>query len=389
MGRVGGIDRTLRLGKSSGEIQDTEGNKKCFIANWGNSGTAVSKIALGTMYFGSETPETDAFDILDAYVEAGGNLIDTADVYVGGVSEQIIGRWFAARPREVTDRVVLASKGREGASKDPNGVGASRRYLHRALNKSLGRLGVETIDLYQLHASDMHTPVEETLSFLDEAVKAGKIHYIGLSNFTGWQLQLIVSTAKAMVVQLPVTLQPQYSLLSREIEWEVIPGALYNGIGLLPWSPLAGGFLTGKYQRGGAASSGTRAGSEKHLYQGTSAEYANSDRNWATIDAVVRIAKEIGATPAQVALSWIADRPGVVAPIVGAHRGSSQEQSRAADLTLAAEATSELDKISAPQPGGYPYGPFGAWQRGRAMQDGTEAPPPPLAAGSTHPTGRA
>src|ERR1700733_1194044 len=277
----------------------------------GNTGIAVSKIALGTMYFGSETPEKDAFEILDAYVDAGGNLVDTADVYVGGVAEEIIGRWFAARPREVRDRVVLASKGRAGASKDPNGVGASRRYLHRALNKSLDRLGVETIDLYQLHASDMHTPVEETLSFLDEAVKAGKIHYIGLSNFTGWQLQLFVSTAKAMGMQVPVTLQPQYSLLSREIEWEVIPAALHNGIGLLPWSPLAGGFLTGKYQRGVAADSGTRAGSDKPVYKGTTEEYADSDRNWATIDAVQKIAKQIGATAAQVALSWIADRPGV------------------------------------------------------------------------------
>jgi hypothetical protein len=129
-------------------------------------------------------------------------------------------------------------------------------------------------------------------------------------------LQLIVSTAKAMGLQVPVTLQPQYSLLSREIEWEIVPAALHNGIGLLPWSPLARGFLTGKYQRGGTPPPGTRAGSEKPLYQWVSEEYANSDRNWATIDAVVR--KEIGVTPTQVALSWIADRPGVIAPIVGA-----------------------------------------------------------------------
>jgi aryl-alcohol dehydrogenase-like predicted oxidoreductase len=294
----------------------------------GNTGIAVSRIALGTMYFGSETPEEDAFAMLDTFVEAGGNLIDTADVYVGGVSEQIIGRWFAARPRGVTNRVVLASKGRAGGGQDPNAVGLSRRYLHRALNASLSRLGVETIDLYQLHASDMHTPVEETLSFLDEAVKAGKIHYIGLSNFTGWQLQLMITTAKAMGLQVPVTLQPQYSLLSREIEWKIVPAALHNGIGLLPWSPLAGGFLTGKYQRGGTAASGTRAGSEKPLYQWVSEEYADSDRNWATINAIVRIAKEIGATPAQVALSWIADRPGVVAPSRRAHRRTSSPQPR-------------------------------------------------------------
>jgi aryl-alcohol dehydrogenase (NADP+) len=356
----------------------------------GNTGIAVSKIALGTMYFGSETPESDAFAILDAFLEAGGNLIDTADVYVGGVSEQIIGRWLAARPREITNRVVLASKGRAGNSPDPNGVGLSRRYLHRALNASLTRLGVETIDLYQLHASDVHTPVEETLSFLDEAVKAGKIHYIGLSNFLGWQLQLIVSTAKAMGMQVPVTLQPQYSLLSREIEWEIVPAALYNGIGLLPWSPLAGGFLTGKYQRGSVPAAGTRAGSEKVLYQGTSEEYADSDRNWATIDAVVGIAGKIGATPAQVALSWIADRPGVVAPIVGARTVEHLRSNlAAADLTLDPETTEALEKVSAPQPGGYPYGAFGKWQRGRQLYDGAAVAPPPFTGGSDHPTGRA
>ncbi len=356
----------------------------------GNTGIAVSKIALGTMYFGSETSEEDAFAILDAYVEAGGNLVDTADVYAGSASEQIIGRWFAARPYEVTARVVLATKGRSGSGKEANSYGLSRRYLHRALDASLGRLGVERIDLYQLHASDMKTPVEETLSFLDQAVRAGKINYIGLSNFTGWQLQLMVSTAKAMGVQVPVTLQPQYSLLSREIEREIVPAALHNGIGLLPWSPLAGGFLTGKYQRGGKPASGTRAGSEKQLYQWTSEEYADSDRNWATIDTVVRIAKQIGATPAQVALSWIADRPGVVAPIFGARTVDHLRSNLgAAELTLDQDATDALEKVSAPQCGGYPYGAFGAWQRGRSLQDGVPAPGQPFAAGSEHPTGRA
>jgi aryl-alcohol dehydrogenase (NADP+) len=283
---------------------------------------------------------------------------------------------------------VLATKGRFNASQEVNSAGLTRRWLHRSLNASLTRLGIETIDLYQLHASDMHTPVEETLWFLDEAVKVGKIHYIGLSNFTGWQLQLIVSTAKAMGVQVPVTLQPQYSLLSREIEWEVIPASLYNGIGLLPWSPLAGGFLTGKYQRGGKATPDTRAGSEKPLYQSISEEYADSDRNWDTIDTVVRIAKEIDATPAQVALSWIADRPSVIAPIVGARtvehlRGNLG----AAELTLGKDATEALEKVSRPQPGGYPYGTFGRWQRGRALQDGIEAPASP-AVGSANTLGK-
>ncbi len=235
----------------------------------------------------------------------------------------------------------------------------------------------------------MHTPVEETLSFLDAAVTAGKIHYVGLSNFTGWQLQLIISTAKAMGVQVPVTLQPQYSLLCREIEWEIVPAALHNGIGLLPWSPLAGGFLTGKYQRGAAAPADSRAGSEKPLYQFVSEEYADSDRNWSTIDTVVRIAKEIGATPAQVALSWIADRSGVIAPIVGARTVEHLRSNlRAAELTLDNEATAALEKVSAPQSNGYPYGAFGAGQRSRWLKDGKPAPAQPYAAGSKHPTGR-
>lgn len=204
-----------------------------------------------------------------------------------------------------------------------------------------------------MHAWDPHTPVEETLSFLGDAVAAGKIHYVGLSNYTGWQLQLMVSTAKAMRVTIPVTLQEQYSLLSREIEWEVVPAALYNGIGLLPWSPLAGGFLAGKYSRGTKPAADTRAGSGKALYQKISAEYADSERNRATIDAVVRIAKNIGATPAQVTLSWLADRPGVTAPIFGARTLTHLTAAiGAADLKLDAASTAALDNVSAPIPGG-------------------------------------
>ena len=356
----------------------------------GSSGTVVSKIALGTMYFGDETLEEDAFAILDAFIEAGGNLIDTANVYAGGKSELVIGHWLASRPNEITDRVVLATKGRTATGRDANETGLSRRHLHRALNASLRSLGVETVDLYQLHASDMQTPMEETLTFLDDAVRAGKIHYVGLSNFTGWELQLFVSTAKAMGVRPPVTLQPQYSLLSREIEWEIVPAAIYNGLGLLPWSPLAGGFLTGKYQRGRAPGHDTRAGSKKALYQSTSEEYADVDRNWATIDTVVRIAKDVGATPSQVALSWIAHRDGVTAPIIGARtKKHLADNLGASDLILDAQATAALDQVSAPQPiNGYPYGAFGAWQRARPTDSGSSAKKLPFA-GSDRPTGTA
>jgi aryl-alcohol dehydrogenase-like predicted oxidoreductase len=356
----------------------------------GNSGVVVSKIALGTMYFGDETPEDDAFAILDAFVEAGGNLIDTANVYAGGKSELVVGHWLASRPNDITDRVVLATKGRTATGPDANEAGLSRRNLHRALNASLRSLGVETVDLYQLHASDMQTPMEETLAFLDDAVRAGKIHYIGLSNFTGWELQLFVSTARMMGVRPPVTLQPQYSLLSREIEWEIVPAAIYNGLGLLPWSPLAGGFLTGKYRRGTAPGQDTRAGSKKALYQSTSEEYADVDRNWTTIDTVVRIAKDLGATPSQVALSWIAHRVGVTAPIVGARTQKHlADNLGAADLILDAQVTTALDEVSAPQPiNGYPYGAFGAWQRARPMDSGSSAKTLPFA-GSDRPTGTA
>lgn len=357
----------------------------------GHSGTVVSKLALGTMNFGTQTPEADAFEIMDAYVDAGGNLIDTSNVYVNGESEAIVGRWFASRPTSVTDKVVLTTKGRFGDdSVDPNGAGLSRRWLHRSLDGSLKRLGRDTIDLYQLHASDMKTPIEETVRFLEDAVRAGKIHYVGISNFTGWQLQLIVSTAKAMGAPVPVSLQQQYSLLSRESEYEMIPAAIYNEMGLLPWSPLAGGFLTGKYQRGAKPASDTRAGSDNELYQWVSEEYANIDQNWATIDEVVRIAGEIGATPTQVALSWIADRPGVAAPIFGARNMAQLKDTLgAAEIELDAAATKALEKVSAPKLGGYPYGAFGQGQRNRDLKDGVPAPGLPIEGGSDHPTGRA
>lgn len=356
----------------------------------GNTGTVVSRLALGTMYFGDETPEEDAFAILDGFVEAGGTLVDTANVYAENAAEQIIGRWFASRPKDVTDRVVLATKGRMGDPTDENGLGLSRRFLRRSLDASLARLGVDTVDLYQLHAADMHTPVEETLLFLDEAVRAGKIHYVGLSNFKGWQIQLMVSTAKMMGLHVPVSLQVQYSLLSRRTEWEVLPAARHNDLAVLPWSPLAGGLLTGKYRRGDVPSSDTRSGSEKQLYRWSSADYAKSDQNWDTIDTVIQIAREIGATPSQVALSWLADRPGVTAPIFGARTVEHlKDNLGAAELVLDDEATSALEAVSHPEAGGYPYDAFGIGQRHRWLKDGGPAFEQPYAAGTDHPLGEA
>ncbi len=340
----------------------------------GNSGALVSTLALGTMNFGTpETPEAEAFTQLDAFIEAGGNLIDSADVYNGGVAEETVGRWLTARPREVTDRAVIATKGRTRTGTDVNDAGTSRRHLDRALDTSLRRLGTDTIDLYQLHAWDPLTPIEETLAFLDSAVRAGKIRYAGLSNFTGWQLQLAVSTAQASGYPVPVTLQAQYNLITRETEWEMIPAALHNGLGILSWSPLASGFLTGKYSRGETRPTDTRAGQDHALYQYTSSNYENSDRTWNAVDAVERVAKETGLSPVQVALGWVTSQPGVTSAIVGA-RNTQQLAGNlaAADLRLDADALATLDAASDPKPAPYPYGPFGSAQRDR-VADGPEA----------------
>ena len=338
------------------------------------TGISVSNLALGTMGFDTETEESEAFAILDRFVEAGGNLLDSSNVYGAGASEELLGRWFASRPADVTSRVVLATKGRYGTGPDTNDNGSSRRNLSRAVDASLTRLGRENIDLYQLHGWDPLTPIEETLGFLDDAVHAGKITYIGLSNFTGWQLQLAVSTAKAMGLQLPVTLQPQYSLVDREIEFEIIPAARYNNIALLPWSPLAAGFLSGKYHKGEAWAEGTRAGAGNPMNEHIFGEFAAKDQNWEILQAVRSIANTLGATPAQVAYSWIANRPGVVAPIIGARTLEQLEENIvAAGLDLGDEATAELEKVSAPTPNDYPYGPFGVRMRRRYI-DSSDQP---------------
>jgi aryl-alcohol dehydrogenase-like predicted oxidoreductase len=340
----------------------------------GNSGLSAPTLILGTMGLGTETEEREAFAILDAYLEAGGNMLDTADVYGKGASEELLGRWRASRPSDVTDRVVWASKGRFGTGPDVNDVGSSRRHLDRSLNTSLRRLGIDAIDLYQLHGWDPLTPVEETITFLGAALLAGKIHYYGLSNFTGWQMQLFISTASAMGVPAPVTLQQQYSLIYRESEYEVIPAALHNEIGLLPWSPLAGGFLTGKYVRGTDSGKGSRLASDNPMTQHQAKVLHNNDQKWATVDAVKEIATQIGASPSQVALSWVKDQLSVTAPIIGAR---TMEQLRdnlgAAELVLDAAMTEKLTNVSAPTPEDYPYGRFGVLQRGRYIDSSEQA----------------
>src|SRR5689334_11233406 len=333
----------------------------------GRSGCAVSHLALGTMTFVAETGEPDAHTQLDRFVSAGGTLVDTADVYGSGASEQIIGRWLASRPGEVTDRVVLATKGRFPMDDSPNGVGLSAVHLTRALDGSLRRLGVDAVDLYQLHAFDPWTPLEETLRTLDGFVRAGKIRYYGLSNFTGWQLTKAVHMARALNVPGPVTLQPQYSLLVREIEWEIIPAALDAGLGLLPWSPLGGGWLSGKYQRDQQPSGDTRLGEDPR--RGMEAyDRRGVPRTWAVIDAVQKVAEDRGVSMAEVALAWVTARPGVTSTILGARTAGQLEANlRSAGLRLTAAETAALDTASDPRPPDYPYGELGLEQRDRKL----------------------
>ncbi|MDQ0144558.1 aldo/keto reductase [Pseudarthrobacter niigatensis] len=336
----------------------------------GHSGAVVTSFALGTMTFGAEATEETSHDILDSYFDAGGNFIDTADVYSSGVSEEIIGRWLARRAG-LRDRAVIATKGRFPMGTAPNDVGTSRRHLTRALDDSLRRLGVEQIDLYQMHAWDPITPLEETVRFLDDAVGRGKIAYYGFSNFLGWQLTKAVHVARSQGWNPPVSLQPQYSLLVRDIEHEIVPAALDAGIGLLPWSPLGGGWLSGKYRRDQRPSGATRLGENPE--RGMEAWKARNDnpRTWAVIDAVEDIAAHHNVSPAQVALAWLAHRPAVTSVILGA-RSTEQlaDNLAAAQLQLSAEEVARLTLASQPDVGVYPYGPMAQEQRSRKMEGG-------------------
>jgi len=334
----------------------------------GRSGCSVSSLCLGTMTFGDETPEADAHEQLDVFLEAGGTLIDTADVYTAGASELIVGRWLASRPAEVRERVVLATKGRFPTGDEPNAVGSSRRHLGRALDASLTRLGVEQVDLYQLHAWDPHTPLEESLRFLDDAVRTGKIAYGGLSNFTGWQVQKAVDLAERQHLAVPVTLQPSYSLLVREVEYEIVPACEHNGLGLLPWSPLAGGWLSGKYTRETRPTGATRLGEDPTRGIEAYDRVGGRAQTWDVLAAVQDVAEAREVSMAQVALAWVRDRPSVSAVVLGAR---TTEQLRAnlasADLVLTEQETARLDEVSAPPAADYPYGGPGLEQRSRSL----------------------
>jgi aryl-alcohol dehydrogenase-like predicted oxidoreductase len=333
----------------------------------GTSGAVVSTYALGTMTFGTEADEATSHALLDAFVASGGTFVDTADVYSAGVSEQIIGSWLAAHPSE-REQLVLATKGRFAMGDGPNDRGTSRRHLARALDDSLRRLGTEHVDLYQLHAWDALTPLEESLRFLDDAVTAGKIGYYGFSNFLGWQLTKAVHVAKACGFAPPVTLHPQYNLLVREIESEIVPAAIDAGLGLLPWSPLGGGWLTGKYRRDTDPTGATRLGEDPERGMEAWGPRNEQERTWRIIDAVADVAAEVGATSAQVSLAWLEAQQAVTSVILGA-RSVEQlaDNLGAASVSLDAAQLARLTEVSAPVVSDYPYGAAGMAQRHREV----------------------
>ncbi|MEV7226039.1 aldo/keto reductase [Polymorphospora sp. NPDC051019] len=333
----------------------------------GTTGTVVSTYCLGTMTFGAETDDDEAFAQLDLFVERGGTFIDTADVYSAGMSEQIVGRWFAERPG-IRDRVVLATKGRFPMGPGANDAGLSRTHLTRALEASLRRLEVETIDLYQAHAWDPLTPIEETLRFFDDAVRAGKIRYVGVSNFTGWQLQKAALIGRHLNLSPVVTLQPQYNLLARDVEFELVPVCEQEGIGILPWSPLGGGWLTGKYSRDSRPAGATRLGENPRRGMEAYDPRNRDERTWRVVDTVRDIAAERGVSMAAVALAWLVDRPAVTSVILGARTLAQLEDNlTATGLTLDAKERERLDEASAPVVADYPYGAPGREQRDRRV----------------------
>ncbi len=319
----------------------------------GRSGLRVSPLALGTMTFGTEwgwgADRVAAERLLAIYLDAGGNFVDTADGYTGGTSEEIIGQYLAESGRR--ERVVLGSKYTFAAVPgDPNSGGNGRKNLHRALEGSLRRLRTDYLDVYWLHAWDGLTPIEEVMESLAEVVRAGKVRYLGLSDVPAWYLARAQTLAELRGTPRIIGLQLEYSLLERNLEREHAPAARELGLGITPWSPLASGLLTGKYTREGVDAAG--AGRLAVVKEQGNPAFLKlfTEHNWRIIDELVAVARELGRAPAEVALAWVAHRPGITSTIVGATRPDQLEANlRALDLGLPAEAAARLEQISRPE----------------------------------------
>ncbi len=315
----------------------------------GRTGLKVSNLCLGTMTFGNTQwgcDEATARKIVDRFLDAGGNFVDTADVYSAGASEEITGRAI----REKRGQVVLATKVAGPMGSGPNDLGVSRKHILDAVEGSLRRLGTDYIDLYQVHAYDPTTPLDETVRALDDCVRRGLVRYVGCSNYSAWQLMKAVGLAGELGAARFDCLQPQYSLVCRYIEREHLPLCIEEGIGVIPWSPLGGGLLTGKVRRGSELPAGTRAAVDP-----MNRARFTSERNVEIAETVIGVAEGLGKTPSQVALAWVMRQPGVTSPIFGARTLEQLEDNLgAADLQLDAEIGKRLDEASA-LPLVYPY----------------------------------
>jgi aryl-alcohol dehydrogenase-like predicted oxidoreductase len=320
----------------------------------GRSGLRISPLTMGTMTFGGrgQFASVGATDVdgarrqIELAVDAGVNLIDTADVYSGGAAEEIVGQALGSR----RDEVLLATKARFPMGKGPNDAGLSRHHLIRACEASLRRLQTDHIDLYQVHEWDGETPLEETLEALDHLVRSGKVRYVGCSNFAGWQVMKALGIAERAGLPRFVSQQIYLSLQERSAEYEIVPSAIDQGLGLLVWSPLAGGLLSGKYRRGENAPPGSR-----HATDWDEPPIYDEDKLYDTIEVLVEVAEGRGTSPAQVALAWLLGRPGITSVIIGARTDEQlADNLGAAALSLSAEESERLEAVSRP-PLIYPF----------------------------------
>lgn len=317
--------------------------------NLGKSGLKISELGLGAMMFGGRTSEADSVHILNRFVEAGGNFLDTADIYGDGASEEVLGRWLKGQQR---DDYVIATKVWGQTGPGPNDRGLSRRHIFTAVEASLRRLGTDHLDLYQAHLWDDSTPLEETLAALDSLVRSGKVRYIGVSNFRGWQLQKAVDLCQRNGWAPISSLQPLYNLLDRSPDWELLPVCANEGIGVITWSPLRSGWLSGAYRRGMTAPPADSKVSTPGTH--TWDRYAG-ERTWKLIDEIEAIAEETGRTMPQVAVNWLLQQEVVTAPIIGPRTPDYLDDLLGAvGWSLSPEHLDRLEQVSRPDPP-YPY----------------------------------
>src|SRR5713226_1201549 len=340
----------------------------------GRSGLRVSPLCLGTMTFGTEwgwgAEEKTAREVFDRYVEASGNFVDTADLYTGGHSEELLGKFISERG--LRDRVVLATKFTfNGDAGNPNAGGNGRKNIYRALEGSLRRLQTDYIDLYWLHAWDTVTPVEEVISTLNDLVRAGKIRHYGFSDTPAWYAARAQTLAEKEGKERLVALQLEYSLVERHIEREHIPAAQELGLGITPWSPLAGGFLSGKYRR--QENTGVGEG-RLEITKDNPAFNQFNERNWGILDELLTVADEISKSPAQVALNWVATQPGITSTIIGATKMAQLDDNlKSIEFEVPAELRKRLDDLSALEPA-HPYKIFNPEMQGM-ISGGTRVKP--------------